>query len=71
MRPFVVVVVQIAIEVCLHLLNRFILGRATRNAEVLVQQDAVQPFEFPQDSPNSKALCGDRAISPQRCLANG
>lgn len=45
MRRFVVVVVQIGIEVSLHLLNRFIPGRATRNADVLVQQGAVQPCD--------------------------
>lgn len=45
MGPLVVVMVQIGIEVSLHLLDRFVSSRATRNVEVLVQQGAVQPFD--------------------------
>ena len=46
MGPLVVVVVQIAIQVFLHLFNRLIPGRSAHHPEVLVQQGAVQAFDF-------------------------
>ena len=45
MWPLGVVVFQVAIQVCLHLLYRLIPGRPPLDTEVLIQQCAVQPLD--------------------------
>ena len=45
MWPLGVVVLQIAIQVCLHLLYRLIPGRSPLDTEVFIQQCAMQPFD--------------------------
>jgi len=45
MRPLVVVVVQVTIQILLHLFNRLVPGRSTRHPEVFVQQGAMQAFD--------------------------
>ena len=45
MWPLVVVMFQVAIQVCLHLPHRLIPDRPPLDAEVFIQQGAVQPLD--------------------------
>ena len=45
MWPLGVVVLQIAIQVCLHLLYRLIPGRPPLDTEVFIQQGSMQPLD--------------------------
>ena len=45
MWPLGVVVFQIAIQVCLHLLHRLIPGCPPFDTEVFIQQGSMQPFD--------------------------
>lgn len=45
MWPLGVVVLQVAIQVCLHLLYRLILGRPPLDTEVFIQQGSMQPLD--------------------------
>ena len=65
MWSLVVVVLQIAIQVCLHLLHRLIPGCPPFDTEVFIQQGTMQPFDKavalrPAYLANSTSKCDTR-----------